>query len=295
MTDHPQPPRRDGRVEVATLTLPPLVWLVIFFVIPVLILAAISLSPAGMTVEISPTPSIEHYREALDPFYLNILLRSLGYAVLATLLTLLIAFPAAYFIASSPPRRQVWLLFLVFLPLWTNLLVRLYSFKIILGDNGLVNQVLQALALVSEPLTLIYTPLSVVIGFVYWNLPYMIPPIYAALERMNPSLLEASMDLGASRAATFWHIVIPASLPGVAAGVILCFVPTLGSFIVPDILGGPDSMMVGNLIAAQFGPGLNWPFGSALATVLTLLVTVGVTLYIRYAGPGGQPGRDGRG
>jgi len=283
-----------GRVEISTLTLPPFVWLLVFFLIPVLILAAISFSPAGMTVELFHAPSLDHYHQSLDPFYLSILLRSLGYAAAATLITLVIAFPAAYFIASSPPRRQVWLLFLVFLPLWTNLLVRLYSFKIILGDNGLVNQALEALAIIDEPLTLIYTPLAVVVGFVYWNLPYMIPPIYAALERLNPSLLEASMDLGASRATTFWHVVIPASLPGVAAGVILCFVPTLGSFIVPDILGGPETMMVGNVIAAQFGPGLNWPFGSALATLLTLLVSVGVTLYIRYAEPGG-PAREGRG
>ncbi len=290
-----RPRRRGGRPEIAILTLPPFIWLVVFFLIPVLILAAVSFSPAGMTVEIFRAPSLDQYRQTLDAFYLSILLRSLGYAAAATLITLLIAFPAAYFIASSPPRRQVWLLFLVFLPLWTNLLVRLYSFKIILGDNGLVNQVLEALAIVDEPLTLIYTPLAVVVGFVYWNLPYMIPPIYAALERMNPSLLEASMDLGASRAATFRHVVIPASLPGVAAGVILCFVPTLGSFIVPDILGGPETMMVGNVIAAQFGPGLNWPFGSALATLLTLLVTVGVTLYIRYAEPGRLEGRDGRG
>jgi len=284
-----------GRTEIFTLTLPPFFWLVVFFLIPVVILAAISFSPAGMKVEIFSSPSLDHYRQSLDPLYLSILLRSLGYAASSTLITLLIAFPAAYFIASSPPRRQVWLLFLVFLPLWTNLLVRLYSFKIILGDNGLVNQLLAALAIVKEPLTLIYTPLAVVIGFVYWNLPYMIPPIYAALERLNPSLLEASMDLGASRATTFRHVVIPASLPGVVAGVILCFVPTLGSFIVPDILGGPDTMMVGNVIAAQFGPGLNWPFGSALATLLTLLVSVGVTLYIRYSEPGGFGARDGRG
>ncbi|KAA6187433.1 ABC transporter permease [Thiohalocapsa marina] len=283
-----------GRAEISILTLPPFVWLLVFFLVPVLILAALSFSPAGMTVEVFRTPSLEHYRQSLDPFYLGILLRSIGYAASATLITLLIAFPAAYFIASSPPRRQVWLLFLVFLPLWTNLLVRLYSFKIILGDNGLVNQLLQALSIVGEPLSLIYTPLAVVVGFVYWNLPYMIPPIYAALERMNPSLLEASMDLGASRAQTFRHVIVPASLPGVTTGVILCFVPTLGSFIVPDILGGPESMMVGNVIAAQFGQGLNWPFGSALATLLTLLVTVGVTLYIRYGEPGSTAAREAR-
>lgn len=287
-------PVLGGRAEISILMLPPFVWLVAFFLIPILILAALSFAPAGMMLELLRTPSLEHYRQALDPFYLGILLRSIGYAATATLITLLIAFPAAYYIASSPPRRQVWLLFLVFLPLWTNLLVRLYSFKIILGDTGLINQLLHALSLVGEPLTLLYTPSAVVIGFVYWNLPYMIPPIYAALERMNPALLEASMDLGASRAATFRHVVIPAALPGVATGVILCFVPTLGSFIVPDILGGPDSMMVGNIIAAQFGQGLNWPFGSALATLLTLLVTLGVTLYIRYGEPGRLQARDGR-
>lgn len=294
MTTNQKPGWQGRHTEIALLSLPPIVWLLVFFLIPSLILFGLSFAPAGMSLEMPREPSLIHYQDAVEPFYLGILARSLTYAGLATLITLLIAFPAAYFIALSPPGRQAWLLFLVFLPLWTNLLVRLYSLKIILGDGGLINQLLQSLSLITEPLHLLYTPFAVVLGFVYWNLPYMIPPIYAALEKMDGALLEASMDLGASRGQTFLHIVIPASLPGVAAGVVLCFVPTLGSFVIPDILGGPSDMMIGNLIAAQFGPALNWPLGSALASILMVLVTVGVTLYIRYSEPGSTGAQGGR-
>ena len=275
----PSPPVHPTRFrwgELQVLLAPPLLWLLVFFFAPVALVLAFSLAKSNPLGSLHPELSLDSYRLALDPLYLKVLGRSLAYAGISTLATLLLAFPAACYIAFSPPRRQKFLLFLVFLPLWTNLLVRLFSFIILLSDGGLVNQALQALSLVHEPVQLLNTPFAVVTGFVYWNLPYMIPPIYAALDRMDVSLLEASMDLGASHLTTFRRIVLPQSAPGIAAGLTLCFIPTLGCFIIPDILGGPNTMMVGNLIASQFQQGRNWPFGSALSTLLLLIIMLGV-------------------
>ena len=271
--------------ELQVLALPPLLWLAVFFLAPVAIVLAFGFSTAGLQDWSAARFTLTHYRQALDPLYLQVVGRSLWYSGLSTVITLLLAYPAACYIAFSPPRRQKALLFLVFLPLWTNLLVRLYSFIVILGDGGLVNQALQALTITRGPVQLLNTPFAVVLAFVYWNLPFMIPPIYASLDRMDVSLLEASMDLGASRVTTFRRILLPQSRPGVAAGVALCFIPSLGCFIIPDILGGPDTMMIGNLIASQFQQGRNWPFGSALATILMLLVMLGICLHLRHYDP----------
>ena len=275
--------------ELQVLSAPPLLWLILFFAAPVTLVLAFGFMREGLRGGFPQPLTLAHYRQALDPLYLQVLGRSLAYAALSTLLTLLLAYPAACYIAFSPPRRQKLLLFLVFLPLWTNLLVRLYSFIVILGDGGLVNQALQALSLVDGPIQLLNTPFAVMTGFVYWNLPFMIPPIYTALDRMDVSLLEASMDLGAGRLRTFRNILLPQSLPGVAAGLTLCFIPTLGCFIIPDILGGPDTMMIGNLIASQFQQGRNWPFGSALSTLLMLMVMLGISLHLRYYDPTRRP------
>ena len=280
--------------ELRVLLSPPLFWLLFFFAIPVTIVLAFGFAKSDAQGNIFAQFTLEHYIHSFDPLYLKVIWRSLYYAILSTLITLLLAFPAAYFIAFSPPRRQKGLLFLVFLPLWTNLLVRLYSFVILLSDGGLVNQTLQALSITQEPVQLLNTSFAVIVGFVYWNLPFMIPPIYTSLDRMNVSLLEASMDLGASRFTTFRNIILPQSIPGIAAGVTLCFIPTLGCFIVPDILGGADTMMIGNLITSQFQQGRNWPFGSALSTLLMLVVMVSICLYLRYYDPTQSSAGEGR-
>ena len=282
--------RRKFRLsELHVLLAPPLLWLLVFFVLPVGIVLAFGFfqsSPDGLIV---PRFTLEHFRNALDPLYLKVLGRSLAYAGGSTLLALLLAYPAACFMAFSPPRRQKILLFLVFLPLWTNLLVRLYALVILLSDGGLVNQALLGLSIVEKPLQLLNNSFAVLAGFVYWNLPFLVPPIFASLDRMNVSLVEASMDLGAGRLATFRNVLLPQSLPGVAAGATLCFIPTLGCFIVPDVLGGTGTTMVGNLVVAQFQQGRNWPFGSAIATLLLLVVMAGICLYLRYYDPTRKP------
>ncbi len=284
--------RRHPHDRAGTMALPSAIWMLMFFIIPVAVIMVFGFSRTDEWGDVAGGFTFYHYREAFDPLYLAVLWRSLGYAAASTVLTLLVAYPAALYIAFSPVRRQKQLLFLVFLPLWTNLLVRLYAFVVILGDSGLINQALQAAGLAQDPIQLLNTPAAVLIGFVYWNLPFMIPPIYAALCRMDTSLLEASMDLGATRGFTFRHVILPRSMPGVAAGTALCFIPALGCFIVPEILGGPDTMMLGNLITAQFQQGRNWPFGSALAGLLMLLVMAGACLYLRHYDPSGRPAKE---
>ena len=284
------PRLRFGELQV--LALPPLLWLAVFFLVPVGIVLAFGFSTAALSNGADARFTLANFRLALDPLYLQVVGRSLWYAGLSTAITLLLAFPAACYIAFSPPRRQKALLFLVFLPLWTNLLVRLYSFIVLLGDGGLVNQALQALSITRAPVQLLNTPFAVVLAFVYWNLPFMIPPLFASLDRMDVSLLEASMDLGAGRLHTFHRILLPQSRPGIAAGFALCFIPSLGCFIIPDILGGPNTMMIGNLIASQFQQGRNWPFGSALASILMLLVMLGICLHLRHYDPTRRSSRE---
>lgn len=274
-----------GIGELQVLLGPPALWLFLLFVIPVAAILAFSFARSSGHGEILLDFTTEHFRRAMDPLYLKVLGRSVLVAGLSTLISAALALPAACFIAFSPPRRQK---LLVFLPLWTNLLVRLYSFVVILSDGGLLNRALQALSLTPGSLPLLNTSFAVILGFVYWTLPFMIPPIFASLDRMNVSLIEASMDLGAGRMGTFRKIILPQAAPGIAAGLVLCFIPTLGCFIVPDILGGPDTMMVGNLITSQFGPGRNWPFGSALSSLLMVLVMLAISLYLRFFNPASQ-------
>lgn len=274
--------------ELQVLLVPPALWLLLFFLIPVAVILAFSFTKTNGQGGILLDFTMEHFKRALDPLYLKLLGRSAMYAGLSTLISAAMALPAACFIAFSPPKRQKLLLFLVFLPLWTNLLVRLFSFVVILSDGGLLNQALQTFSLTTEPLHLLNTPFAVILGFIYWNLPYMIPPIFVSLDRMNVSLIEASMDLGAGRMTTFRKIILPQAAPGIAAGLVLCFIPALGCFIIPDILGGPDTMMIGNLITSQFGQGRNWPFGSALSSLLMLLVMLAITLYLRFFNPATQ-------
>lgn len=205
-----------------------------------------------------------------DQTYLVIFLRSFAQAGLATLICALIALPFAWYIATRPPRLRRWLVLAVTLPFWTNLLIRIYCWMLLLRDNGLVNQWLGALGL--GPLPLLYNDGAILLGLVYANLPFMVLPIYASLEKVDPRLIEAASDLYAGRTAILRHIVWPAARPGTIAGAILVFVPTLGAYVAPDLLGGGRHLMIGSLIAQQFSTSRNWPFGAALSMILMLVV-----------------------
>ncbi|CUH67771.1 Spermidine/putrescine transport system permease protein PotB [Thalassovita gelatinovora] len=213
--------------------------------------------------------------------YLQIFGRSFGLAILTMCGTLMLGFPVAYFIAARPPeQRNAWL-FAITLPFWTNLLIRTYSMLLIVRDEGFINLALMKLGVIGAPMQMLYTDGAVLAGLVYSYLPFMILPIYASLEKFDFALLEAGHDLYASRIQVFRHIIIPISRPGIVAGCALVLIPALGAYITPELLGGGKKLMIGNLIAMQFGSGRNWPFGSAAALILMAVVLIALLLSLR--------------
>jgi len=219
--------------------------------------------------------------------YLQIFGRSLALAIFATVASLLIGFPTAYFIATrTPETRSAWL-FMITIPFWTNLLIRTYAMLMILRDEGAINLGLMKLGLIEKAIPMLYTNFAVCLGLIYAFLPFMILPIYASLEKLDFRLVEAGFDLYANRFKVLKRIIIPLAKPGIAAGCILVFIPSLGAFITPELLGGGKSLMIGNLINIQFGSSRNWPFGSAIALILMALVLVSLMIYVKRSGEKG--------
>ena len=254
-------------------------WWAVFLVVPVGLVIAYSVFQRGTYGGVVPTFTLDNFVRALDPLYLRVFLFSLRVAVIATVIALLIGYPAAYFIATLPRRWRTPVLVLVILPFWTSLLIRTYAWIVLLNGEGLINRGLESLGLIKEPLPLLYNEFAIVLGLVYGYLPLMILPIYSSIERLQPELREASADLGGNPIRTFLRVTLPLTLPGLAAGCIFVFVPSLGNFIVPDLLGGGLSIMVGNLIQAQFLKARDWPFGAVLS--LALIAMMGVLLFIQ--------------
>jgi spermidine/putrescine transport system permease protein len=255
-------------------------WLLLFFLLPLVVVMAYSVMPRGTYGGVEWGFTLEHYRRFFDPLYLAILRRTVLVAFLCTTICLALGYPVAWVIARSGPRRNL-LLFLVVLPFWTSILVRTFAMIFLLRDTGLVNSMLLAAGLIDRPLTLLYTPFAVMVGLVSGFLPFMILPIYASLERLDPALLEAAEVLGARPAARFRRVVFPLSLPGVVAGALLVFIPALGSFLPSDLLGGAKQMLAGNLVQNQFTSARHWPFGSAASVVMMAAVLAGVFVYLR--------------
>jgi spermidine/putrescine transport system permease protein len=218
-------------------------------------------------------------RLVVNTDYLHIFARSIGLAAITTVVTLLIGFPTALWMAFQPPQRRMLLLFIVTVPFWTNILVRNYAWILLLRTGGVVDWVLTKLGVTDQPIDVLYTPFATGIGLTYSFLPYMILPIYVSLEKLDRRLIEAAFDLGANRWRAFRRVILPLSMPGVVGGAILVFVPGLGAFISPELLGGAKSMMIGSLIQQQFGQSRNWPFGAALSFVLLLLVLIALSAH----------------
>jgi spermidine/putrescine transport system permease protein len=260
-------------LRTATLLSGSLVWLVGCLLIPLLYLFLVSFarrSPDGL---VEWEFGLTNYVRAFAPVYLEIYARSLAMALLTTGLCILLGFPVAYAIAVRvPPRWKSALLLLVVIPFWTSFLIRTYAWMVIFRTEGVINTALPSVHLIDEPVRLLYTPFAVLVGLVYGELPFMILPLYAALEKMDRSLLEAAADLGAGRWTTFRRITLPLSAPGLVAGALLVFIPSIGAFVTPDLLGGARTMMAGNLIQNQFAMVRDQPFGSAVAFLLTLAV-----------------------
>lgn len=240
-----------------------------------------SLHPMSSEYDILPAWTLENYRRALDPVYLPVLSRTFIYASAATLLSLLLGYPLAYYIALHAGRRKTVFLVLLMLPFWTSYLVRTYAWMTLLQTEGVLNRLLLALGVLSEPMQMLNTPGAVILGLTYGFLPFATLPIFVALEHLDTRLLEAARDLGASPWEVFSKVVWPLSRPGVVAGALLTFVPALGDFVSADLLGGPDDQMVGNLIQQQYLGAFNWPFGSALSMVIIVLMGGAVVAYAR--------------
>lgn len=280
------------------LMLPSLLWMLGLLIIPLGLVLVVSFGRRDTDGNVIFTFTLDNYLRLIgfsraypcgstpppcfDPLYLNILWRSIVLGLQTTVLTILIGYPLAYFIARAPVSRRNVYLFLVLVPLWTNFVIRLYAWIIILRSQGVLNTVLGWLAglvnLPFQPLELLYTPGAVLLGMVYEFLPFMILPIYTSLEKINPSLYEAASDLGADTWRTLWRVIIPLSMPGIVAGTILVFVPVMGTFIVSDVLGGRQVILVGNLIQRQFLDARDPAFGSA-ASIILMVLTLAITLY----------------
>ncbi|KPQ06386.1 MAG: ABC-type putrescine uptake system permease component PotH [Rhodobacteraceae bacterium HLUCCA12] len=264
----------------------PMLWLLLFFLVPFVVLGRISLAepmiarpPYSPLWERGPDgslqiiASLENYRFLLsDALYRNAYLSSIRIAVVSTVFALLIGYPIAYFIARSPePRRSV-LLLMVILPFWTSFLLRVYAWMGFLRREGVINNTLVGLGVIDEPLVLMQTDLAVYIGIVYTYLPFMILPLYANLVKLDSALLEAAGDLGASPMVTFFTVTLPLSLPGIVAGSMLVFIPAIGEYVIPALLGGPDTLMIGRVLWDEFFSSRDWPVASAVAIVMLFLV-----------------------
>jgi spermidine/putrescine transport system permease protein len=270
--------RRASRSQLwlarGTLLGPAVAWWLAFFLAPVALLLAYSFLERGPFGGVVYDLTLDNYVRALDPLYTRVLLTSVRIAALTTAIALVVAYPAASFIASAPRRWRAPLLVLVILPFWTSFLIRTYAWIVLLNPAGLVNRLLQGAGLTDAPVSLLYNEFAVVLGLVYAYLPLMVLPIYASLERLGPQAREAAGDLYATPRATLWKVTVPLTMPGIIAGCIFVFVPSLGNFIVPDLLGGGRKIMVGNLIQQQFLTARDWPFGAVLAMSIVVLMVV---------------------
>jgi putrescine transport system permease protein len=265
----------------------PLAWLALFFLVPFLVVAKISLSEAAIArppytplwewegLRVTLFLNFENYAYLWrDALYLDAYLFSISTAFISAAVALVVGYPMAYFIARSPEPRRTLLLMLVILPFWTSFLLRVYAWQGFLRDTGVVNGLLTGLGIIDEPLRLLQTNFAVYLGIVYTYLPFMILPLYATLVKLEQDLLEASADLGARPVATFLTITLPLSVPGMIAGFLLVFIPAIGEFVIPELLGGPDTLMIGRVLWNEFFGSRDWPVASAVAIVMLLVVVV---------------------
>lgn len=266
-----------------------------FMVVPIAIIVVFSFMKPNPYGGVLPHFSIEPYvqflfeRDLMDnlvfnPAYLNIFLRSFILALVTTVLCLVIGFPTAYYMSRQPAKRKNLMVFLITIPFWTNLLIRAYCWILLLRDTGLINNYLIKWGILHEPVVMLYTNFAIFLGLVYTHIPFMVLPIYARVEKLDFALFEAGHDLYAGRRKLMRHVILPLSMPGIIAGSLLVFIPCLGDFITPNLLGGGKHLMIGSLIQLQFGASRNWPFGSAIALILMAIVLLSMMFYA--LGPG---------
>ena len=277
----------------------PYLWLLALFLVPFLIVLKISLSDTALAIPpYTPTLDLSQGWEGIrtwwadldmenfwwltsDDLYWKAYLSSLKIAIISTILTLMVGYPIAYGMTRAPDEWRPTLMMLIILPFWTSFLIRVYSWKAILSNEGLLNQLLMNLGIIQEPLVILNTNLAVYIGIVYTYLPFMVLPIYSALERLDESLLEAAEDLGCSRLKAFWLVTMPLSKQGIIAGSFLVFIPAMGEFVIPALLGGSKTLMIGKVLWEEFFSNRDWPVASAVAVILLLLLIIPIVLFQR--------------
>ena len=275
-------PGRLARLRAVGLVLPGVAWLVLFFVVPLVLIFVVSLGSRDALGRITfDQPSLGNYARAFDPIFLPTFLNSLRYATITTILSLGIGYPIAYWISRYGGRHKVLLLILVMLPFWTSYLIRTYSWIILLRDNGVVNSLLQAVGLTSEPIILMNTDISVILGMTYGFLPFAILPLFVSIDRLDPDLIAAGRDLYASGRGAFLHVTLPLTMPGIIAAALLTFIPALGDFVTPDLLGGPQTTTIAKNIQELFLAGRDWPYGAALGFVLMIVTLAGTLIALR--------------
>jgi spermidine/putrescine transport system permease protein len=269
-------------VVLGVLLAPVTLFLGVFFLLPLCIIALFSFLTPGLYGGVEW--SFYHWNygrifgwadgiiEIFEPIYLQILWRSLMFAALTVILTLILCYPVAFWVSRLSDRWRLVFLFLITLPFFCSLIVRLYAWLLILKPTGLLNTTLLWTGLISEPLEILYTPAAVVLGMVYVMIPFMFLPLYAAVDNLDRAQVEASLDLGANRIQTFLKVILPQTLPGILGGAVIVFIPSVGNFVVPDVLGGAKGLMIGNLVEQQFLSSRNWPFGSALSMIIMAVV-----------------------
>ena len=273
---------RRQSVILGALLAPVTLFLGVFFVLPLLIIAVFSFLTPGLYGGVEWAFYHWNYgrifgwadgiMEVYEPIYLRILMRSLTFAALTVIVTLLLCYPVAFWVSRLPDRWRLVFLFLITLPFFSSLIVRLYAWLLILKPTGLFNSVLMNLGVISQPLEILYTPAAVVLGMVYVMIPFMFLPLFASVDNLDRAQVEASLDLGANRVQTFVKVILPQTMPGIMGGAVIVFIPSVGNFIVPDVLGGAKGLMVGNLVEQQFLSSRNWPFGSALSMIIMAVV-----------------------
>lgn len=271
------------RGAVKTLS-PVVIWMVSFFVVPLVLVVLVSFFTRGQYGDIKYKVTAQNYVRLFNPLYMKIFLDSLMISVVTTVLCLVLGYPFAYFIARSAKKYRPILLLMIILPFWTNSLVRTYAWKVILGTEGIINTCLLNMHIIEKPLKLLYNNGAVLIGMVYIMFPFMVLPLYSSIEKMDLSLLEAAADLGATRTESFIRVTLPLTKPGIISGCLLVFVPTLGYFFIPDIMGGSKIILISNLIKNQFLSSRNWPLGSAISVVLIIVMFLTIRLYTKLGG-----------
>ncbi len=270
------------RTRGALLALPALIWLGVFFIAPLIIVLGVSLLTRGARSALTLPLTLTHYERVFGNVFFPVVVDSIWIALITMIICLIVGYPLAFFISTRRSRAmQQIALFLVILPFWTNFLVRTYAWRMILGNEGTINGLLLNLGVIEAPLQLLNTNFAVLVGLVYGFLPFMVLPIYSTVERFDFRLVEAAHDLGANDIRAFLRVVLPLTMPGVVAGSILVFIPTIGAFVTPDLLGGTQGLMIGNLIQGQFRGTGNWPLGSAISVVLMGIVMIGLFFYLR--------------